>query len=211
MVKPPSPPPRQPRSLATERRLIDAVIGLLHDGGLAACTAPAVAERAGVAVGTIYRRYPDKDALVAAAILDVVSLRGGEREAQYEAFAREAQNLADFIRRVAAAAVVTAREHRAFLLAIKAFARSATDPAWRASFEAEVGRARSVIARSALDRFGAEIRGGEPALRMALAAVYGAVETTWLEPVAGLFPETPSPDAFVEALVDMQAAYLGRR
>src|SRR5215469_13081258 len=121
MVKPPSPPERQPRSFLTERRLIAAVFDLMLEGGLSACTAPAIAKRAGVAVGTIYRRYPDKDALMAAAILDVVSLGGGTREAPYEAFAREAADLGDFIRRVATAAVTVAREHRTFLLAVREF------------------------------------------------------------------------------------------
>jgi AcrR family transcriptional regulator len=56
--------PQQERSRETERRLIGAAIELLRSGGLEACTIPAVAEAAGYATGTIYRRFPDKAALM---------------------------------------------------------------------------------------------------------------------------------------------------
>lgn len=199
---------RRPGSRETERKLIAAVIQLMQAGGLAACTAPAVAERAGVAVGTIYRRYPDKDALVGAAILDLVSLEDGEREADYAAFAHAAADLGDFFRRIAAHAVRVACQNRTLVLAVRAFARAAPEGPWRERFTAEQGRARNVIVRAAMASFGSEIRGGEVALRLSLAAVYGAVEAVWLEPIAGLFDPLPSPEAFVEGLVEMQTRFL---
>jgi AcrR family transcriptional regulator len=55
---------KQERSRETERRLIGAAIEMLRSGGLEACTIPAVAEAAGYATGTIYRRFPDKAALM---------------------------------------------------------------------------------------------------------------------------------------------------
>jgi AcrR family transcriptional regulator len=201
---------RQKRSLLTEKRLNRAAIEVLNESGLAGCTVPAIAKRAGVAVGTIYRRYADKEALLARAILDFVSLGGGEREADYAALAAEAADLRDFLRRVSETAVRTARENRTFLLAIRSFARTATSPRWRAEFEAERGRGRESILRAAMARFEAEIAGGEQALRLSLAALYGAVEVVWLEPQAGVFSEPPSPETFIEALAEMQAAFLTR-
>ena len=56
--------PKQARSRETEGRIIGAAIALLREGGLEACNIPAVAETAGCAVGTIYRRFEDKDALL---------------------------------------------------------------------------------------------------------------------------------------------------
>ena len=207
---PPEPPtrPRQRRSLATERKLTAAVLSLLDEGGLAACTAPAIAQRAGVAVGTIYARYADKDALIAAALLDLVSLAGSDAEEQFSGWAARSADLADFLGAVARAALETARDHRTFLVAIREFARRHPDDAWRSRFTAQQGRARALIAEGAVRRFGASARGGEASLRMALLALYGAVEVAWLEPATGLLDAPADPEAFIAALVDMQVRYL---
>jgi AcrR family transcriptional regulator len=199
---------RQPRSLATERKLMAAVIELLDSGGLEACTAPAVARQAGVAVGTIYARYPDKDALIRAALLEMTSLGGGARDSEIAALADGARDLSGFLDAVARAAMTVAREHRTLLLAVREFVRKSQDGPWRERFLAQQGHARRVLLAAAIARFGAQVRGGAPALRMALAAVYGAIEVTWLDPTAGLFDPPPSPDAFVVALTEMQLRYL---
>jgi AcrR family transcriptional regulator len=199
---------RQQRSFLTEQRLNSAAIEILKEDGLAGCTVPEVAKRAGVAVGTIYRRFANKEALLAAAILDFVSLGGGERESSYADLAANAVDLRDFLRRVSEVAVKAARDNRTFLLAIRSFAQTATDSGWRAEFEAQRGRGRESIVRAAMARFGPEISGGEQSLRLSLAALYGAVEVVWLEPQAGLFDVPPSPKAFIEAFAEMQAMFL---
>lgn len=58
------------RTAETGRRIFDAALSLLVDGGLAACTFQAVAERAGVARATLYRRWPDRASLVADALAE---------------------------------------------------------------------------------------------------------------------------------------------
>ncbi|HET7464728.1 MAG TPA: helix-turn-helix domain-containing protein [Longimicrobium sp.] len=63
---PPIHPPRQARSRETLTRLLDAAEAVLRDGGLEAATVPAIAERAGLSVGAVYRRFADKDALLRA-------------------------------------------------------------------------------------------------------------------------------------------------
>jgi AcrR family transcriptional regulator len=208
-VTPPKPAPRQARSRETERKLIGAVLALLDEGGLERCTAPALAERAGVAVGTIYARYADKDALIAAALLQMASLDDGAADAGFRAWAEDADDLRDLLARIARTALATTREHRTFLIAVREFVRKYPDDAWRDRFRAQYGRARGLILQGALERFGGTVRGGEPALRLALAAIYGAVEVTWLEPVSGLFSAPPDAEAFIDALVDMQMRYLG--
>jgi len=50
------PPPRED----TRSRLMRAAIAVLEDGGYAAASVAAIAERAGVATGTLYRHYPSK-------------------------------------------------------------------------------------------------------------------------------------------------------
>jgi AcrR family transcriptional regulator len=53
---------KQARSRLTLHRLLSAAEALLEHGGLEAATVPAIAETAGVSVGVVYRRFPDKDA-----------------------------------------------------------------------------------------------------------------------------------------------------
>ena len=56
----------RPRDAAVERRVLSAAWGLLHAGGYAALNVDDVAERAGVAKTTLYRRWPTKDHLAIA-------------------------------------------------------------------------------------------------------------------------------------------------
>ena len=58
--------PRQSRSLATVTAILDATAHILVERGFAAATTNAVAERAGVSVGSLYQYFPNKDALVSA-------------------------------------------------------------------------------------------------------------------------------------------------
>ena len=55
----------QARSRRTRRALLDAGLALLEEQGPDALTISAVSSRAGVAAGTIYRRFGDKDGLLA--------------------------------------------------------------------------------------------------------------------------------------------------
>ena len=57
-------PPKQERSLQTLNRLLDAAENVLEEEGLDAATVPKIARRAGVSVGVVYRRFPNKDALI---------------------------------------------------------------------------------------------------------------------------------------------------
>jgi len=60
------PPALQERSRRTQDRILTAGMQLLQEGGAEALTVVAVAELAGVAVGSLYRRFGDKDRLLGA-------------------------------------------------------------------------------------------------------------------------------------------------
>jgi len=58
--------PSQTRSAGTVAAILEAAAQVLEKGGLAAFTTNAVAERAGVSIGTLYQYFADKNALLLA-------------------------------------------------------------------------------------------------------------------------------------------------
>jgi AcrR family transcriptional regulator len=64
-------PGRRP-SAETEKAILDATREILAEGGVERLTVEGVAERAGVAKTTIYRRYRSKDELALAVLIDMV-------------------------------------------------------------------------------------------------------------------------------------------
>jgi AcrR family transcriptional regulator len=58
--------PRQTRAEETVAAILEAAAQVLEAGGLAAFTTNAVAERAGVSIGTLYQYFADKQALLRA-------------------------------------------------------------------------------------------------------------------------------------------------
>ncbi len=54
----------RPRSAQADTAIVDAVLELITEQGLGSLTVESVAARAGVGKATLYRRWPNKDALV---------------------------------------------------------------------------------------------------------------------------------------------------
>jgi AcrR family transcriptional regulator len=57
-------PVGRPRSAEADAAIVDAVLALLAESGFEGVTVEAVAQRAGVARSTVYRRFPDRAHLV---------------------------------------------------------------------------------------------------------------------------------------------------
>ncbi len=74
---------RDDQRKATRDRIVRAVAALVAEGHPAAVSVPAVAGRAGVAVATVYRYFPTKEALLDAAVMV------GNAELVEPAFARD--------------------------------------------------------------------------------------------------------------------------
>ena len=58
----------RPRREGADEEILDVARTMLHEGGYGALTVDGLAERAGVAKTTVYRRWPSKGALIAALI-----------------------------------------------------------------------------------------------------------------------------------------------
>lgn len=56
--------PQQSRSRESLKRLVKAAQDVLQEKGLEGATIPRIAARAGLSPGAVYRRFPDKDALL---------------------------------------------------------------------------------------------------------------------------------------------------
>lgn len=78
--------PRQRRSRETRDRVLDAAEQLLVDGGSAALTTTRIAERAGVAVGSVYAYFADRHA-----VAEAIAVRQWQRFADVVAAAAEAE------------------------------------------------------------------------------------------------------------------------
>jgi AcrR family transcriptional regulator len=58
--------PRQARSRMTFDAILEACARILREGGLEAATTGAIAERAGVGIGSLYEFFPNREAVIAA-------------------------------------------------------------------------------------------------------------------------------------------------
>lgn len=72
--------PRQDRSVETVRAIIEGAARILEQDGLGGFTTNAVAERAGVSIGSLYQYFPGKEALIGALIVRETSLLIAECE-----------------------------------------------------------------------------------------------------------------------------------
>jgi AcrR family transcriptional regulator len=73
--------PKQARSRDSLRRLIKAAWHVLNEKGLQGATIPRIAARARVSPGTVYRRFPDKDALLREVVLETLRTADEQNEA----------------------------------------------------------------------------------------------------------------------------------
>jgi len=64
--------PRQARSRESERKLLKAAAEVLGQHGVEGTTIPRIAAHAGMTPGSIYRRFPDKEALLETVILGIL-------------------------------------------------------------------------------------------------------------------------------------------
>ena len=202
--------PRQVRSRETLARLLDAAEGVLAEGGLEAATVPAIAKRAGLSVGAVYRRFADKDALLRAVYFRMLT-RARERNAagtNPELYA--SLPLETVLRMMVQGIVRHFRENRTLLQAMHRYADSHADAEFRRHAAELNDEALSQLAALATARRG-EIRHPDPeaAVRFALLMVGLVLRGVLLrtQPLPGTFLRD---DVSIEdELTRMVLGYLG--
>ena len=124
-------PPKQARSLETVNRLLDAAEQLLEAEGLEAATVPAIAKKAKVSVGVVYRRFPDKDTLLRAVWERFLAQKREQTQAILAACAGINAPLPDLVRGIIRGTIDAQRKKRNLLRALLQFSRTHPDPEFK--------------------------------------------------------------------------------
>jgi AcrR family transcriptional regulator len=198
-------PTRQERSRQTRDRLLDAAEAVLARDGLEGATVPAIAAEAGVAVGSVYRRFPDKDGLFRG-VYERFFTRGAEtNRAGLTAGAFRGKGAAVVIAHM----VAGYRDHRALLRALLLYEHAHADIAFRRHAARLRAEAFRMIGDLLVAR-GRELSHPRPreAAAFALTVVRHTLQGLALQDGRGGALED---ERFVKELTRMVTAYLGVR
>jgi AcrR family transcriptional regulator len=200
--------PKQARSRLTLHRLLSAAEALLDHGGLEAATVPAIAKAAGVSVGVVYRRFPDKDMLLRAVYQRVFDSFAQQNVSRLQIAGTIDVPLPALVRGMVKGIAEGYRRRRNLLRALVRYARTHPDPEFR-ELAKKMNRATLFHVVALLSRHRDEIKHPQPevAIEFGLLAVSAVLHTLILEeePPAGI----RAPEQFEEELTRMFLAYLG--
>jgi AcrR family transcriptional regulator len=133
-------PAHQARSRQSQARLLKATIEVLDKDGIEGATIPRIAARAGVSPGTVYRRFPDKDALMREVCLRVFEANYEQVQQLFSSDHWKDKSLAEIVRLATALTLKGHRTHRGLLRALlffiwqhpdAAFVRRCDEIEWR--------------------------------------------------------------------------------
>jgi len=120
-------PARQARSRESVERLVQATVSILDKEGLAGATIPRIAARAGLAAGTVYRRFPDKDALLREVCLRLVEQNGRVQDAWLNPDRWRKSTLKELCQSLVAMLLKSHAEHHRLILSLGLFATQDSD------------------------------------------------------------------------------------
>ncbi|HXN98732.1 MAG TPA: TetR/AcrR family transcriptional regulator [Candidatus Acidoferrales bacterium] len=113
--------PQQARSRESTRKLLKAAAEVLGQHGVEGTTIPRIAQHAGLTPGAVYRRFPDKDALLETVIIGILERQDERlRMALTPAMARQIP-LPVFAEQVIASMLVSYRANARLLRALRQF------------------------------------------------------------------------------------------
>jgi AcrR family transcriptional regulator len=200
-------PTHQDRSARTVEALLAAGRETLVHDGWEGATISAVAQRAGVAVGSVYRRFADKDALFGA-VYEQFYAASYERRTLRLNSARHMRRFREAARFVLSDLVARTREHAPFLRTYWMATRP-VNPALRKRIDAANSAGFEQIADFLVARTATQSR---EAVRFALQCAAHAIRGRFLYDVAQPLDVPLSDDAFTEQITEMVVAFVrGRR
>ncbi|MGD0506322.1 MAG: helix-turn-helix domain-containing protein [Terriglobales bacterium] len=165
-------PAHQARSRESLARLLKGAAEVLNKDGLEGATIPRIAARAGLSPGTVYRRFPDKDALLREVCLRLLEVNYRQSKELLTAKRCENMSLKELSRFVIALTLKGHHFHRGLLRALLLFTLQHPDAAFVRKSEELEWRTFHDVAELLLTRRG-EIRHPDPdsAVRFALLMV----------------------------------------
>lgn len=201
--------PKQERSRHTLHRLLSATEALLEHGGLEAATVPAIAKAAGLSVGVVYRRFPDKDMLLREVYIRFFDTTFAQNRVQIQLVAGKTDvSLEKLARGLIVGMAEGYRRRRGLLRALVRYARTHPDPEFRRKAQ-QMNRATLNTIGALLLSHSDQIRHPNPevAIEFGLLAVASTLQNAVLEEesVHGL----KMPQRLDEELVRLFFRYLG--
>lgn len=201
-------PPKQERSLETLNRLLDAAERVLEEEGVEAATVPRIAKKAGVSVGVVYRRFPNKDALIRG-VYERYLWRAGEQNSMMIATLGSVNvPLDEMLRSLIRGAVEGHRRKRKLLAALIQYARTHNDRELKRR-TGEINRASVAALTTLMLSHRDTIRHPDPdqAIRFALLAVAAVIRSIIIDEESSYGLD--APDDLEDELTRMIFSYLG--
>lgn len=157
------PPPRQARSRETLKRLLDAAEKVIARHGLEGATLPRIARQARVSPANVYRRFRDKDALIAAVFSRFSDMQAEHADQTIDSEPIRKMGLRPFVRQWIGALVASYRAQAGLMRATIEYSRkNAERPFIKRQVQLE-GRSFDKMAEALLI-FRDEIRHPDPEL-----------------------------------------------
>lgn len=201
-------PPKQARSIETVTRLLDAAEKVLAEEGLDAATVPAIAARAGVSVGVVYRRFPDKDALLRAVWQRFLVRQREQTTTTLAACSAMRIALPDLVHALIRGSIEGHRRLRGLLRALHQYSRAHPDKTFKRTAH-ELNRANTAVLTAIMLRNRDQIAHPDPerAIEFAMLVIASVIESVIIEDEGshGL----RAPDNLEQELTRMVLGYLG--
>ncbi|MEV6566310.1 TetR/AcrR family transcriptional regulator [Streptomyces kronopolitis] len=185
-----------PRRASTRRRLFDAAVVLIAEQGFSATTVDEIADRAGVAKGTVYYNFASKNVLYEELLRDGMDLLSGSLRRAAEATVAAGGTRVDALDAMIRAGLDFIAGSPA-LMQLYVAELWRTNRTWRATLTSVRGRALTVVESVLRDAVAAGELSGELDISLTASALLGMVL------VAALDWQSFQPDRSVE---DVHAA-----
>jgi AcrR family transcriptional regulator len=201
---------KQERSRRTQNRLLEAAEALLAEQGLEGATVPAIAERAELSVGAVYRRFPDKDALLRAVYERFFARSLDSNRAALNPDFWGAATAAEIVHAIVGGIVLGYAQQRGLLGALFRYAETHPDPEFRRRAEELNSRSLRALVDLLVAR-GERISHDDPdyAIRFAFFTVAAVLRAAVRSEPSAANPFTGPDERLAGELSRMCLAYLG--